>query len=79
MPYTSSQMAFQLTLLMKMFSFSGQVLAKPNVPQVFGCSDATPLATYHALMLSLAPFHQVNPATDAKYHLTLMRRRYSLP
>ena len=37
--------------------------AKPNVPQVFGHSDATPLATYCTLMLSLAPFNQVNPAT----------------
>ena len=37
--------------------------AGPSVPQVFGCSDTTPLVTYHALMLSLAPFDQVNPAT----------------
>ena len=29
---------------------------RPDVPQVFGHSDATPLATYSALMLSLAPF-----------------------
>ena len=29
---------------------------KPNVPQAFGHSDTTPLATHHALMLSLAPF-----------------------
>ena len=36
---------------------------RPNVPQAFGCSDATPLAMYHALMLSLAPFDRVNPAT----------------
>ena len=38
-------------------------VARPNVPQAFGHSDATPLATYHALMLSLVPFDQVNPAT----------------
>ena len=37
--------------------------AKPDVPQAFGCNDASPLATHHALMLSLAPFNQVNPAT----------------
>ena len=37
--------------------------AKPDVPQAFGCSDAMPLATHHALMLSLAPFNRVNPAT----------------
>ena len=37
--------------------------AKPDVPQAFGCSDAIPLATHHALMLSLAPFDWVNPAT----------------
>ena len=36
---------------------------RPNVPQAFGHSDATPLAMYRALMLSLAPFNQVNPAT----------------
>ena len=30
--------------------------ASPNVPQAFGCSDATLLTTYRALMLSLAPF-----------------------
>ena len=30
--------------------------AKPNVPQAFGHSDASPLATHHALMLSLVPF-----------------------
>ena len=36
---------------------------RSDVPQAFGCSDATPLATYHALMLSLAPFDRVNPAT----------------
>ena len=35
----------------------------PSVPQAFRHSNATPLATYHALMLSLAPFNQVNPAT----------------
>ena len=28
-----------------------------NVPQAFGHSYATMLATYHTLMLSLAPFH----------------------
>ena len=37
--------------------------ASPDVPQVFGCSDGTPLATYHILMLSLAPFDRVNSAT----------------
>ena len=37
--------------------------ASPNVPQAFRHSDATPLATYHSLMLSLAPFDQMNPAT----------------
>ena len=37
--------------------------ASPDVPQAFGCSDTTPLATYRALMLSLAPFDQVNSAT----------------
>ena len=37
--------------------------AKPNVPQAFECSDAMPLATHHALMLSLVPFNRVNPAT----------------
>ena len=37
--------------------------AKPDVPQAFGCSDASPRATHHALMLSLAPFNWVNPAT----------------
>ena len=37
---------------------------KPDVPQAFGHSDATPLATYHALMLSLAPFDRVNPTTS---------------
>ena len=37
--------------------------AKPDVPQAFGCSDASPLATHRALMLSLAPFDRVNPAT----------------
>ena len=36
---------------------------RPDVPQAFGCSDAASLATYHALMLSLAPFDQMNPAT----------------
>ena len=36
---------------------------KPYVPQAFGCSGATPLATHHALMLSLVPFDRVNPAT----------------
>ena len=36
---------------------------KPNVPQAFGHSDATPLATHCVLMLSFAPFDQVNPAT----------------
>ena len=36
---------------------------KPDVPQAFGCSDATPLATHCALMLSLVPFDRVNPAT----------------
>ena len=30
--------------------------AKPDVPQAFGCSDITLLATYCALMLSLVPF-----------------------
>ena len=37
--------------------------AKPDVPQAFGCSDATPLATYHVLMLLLVPFDRVNPVT----------------
>ena len=37
--------------------------ARPDVPQVFEHSDAAPLATYCALMLSLAPFNRVNPAT----------------
>ena len=36
---------------------------RPNVPQAFGCSNASPLATHHALMLSLVPFDRVNPAT----------------
>ena len=36
---------------------------KPDVPQAFGHSNAMPLATHHALMLSLAPFDWVNPAT----------------
>ena len=31
--------------------------AMPDVPQAFGHSDTTPLATYHALMLSLVPFN----------------------
>ena len=31
--------------------------AKPDVPQAFGHHDAMPLATHHALMLSLAPFN----------------------
>ena len=35
--------------------------ARPNVPQAFRCSDATPLAIYHALMLPLTPFDRVNP------------------
>ena len=30
--------------------------ARPNVPQEFRHSDAAPLATYHALMLSWRPF-----------------------
>ena len=29
---------------------------KPDVPQAFRHSNASPLATHHALMLSLAPF-----------------------
>ena len=33
------------------------------MPQAFRHSDATPLAMYHALMLSLAPFDHVNSAT----------------
>ena len=33
------------------------------MPQAFKCSNATPLATYLALMLSLVPFNRVNPAT----------------
>ena len=33
------------------------------MPQAFGCSDTMPLATHHALMHSLVPFDQVNPAT----------------
>ena len=37
--------------------------ARPDVPQAFGHSEATPLATYHALMLSWVPFDRVNPAT----------------
>ena len=37
--------------------------ARPDVPQAFMHSDAMPLATHRALMLSLAPFDQVNPAT----------------
>ena len=28
----------------------------PDVSQTFGCTNGTPLATYHTLMLSLAPF-----------------------
>ena len=36
---------------------------RPDVPQAFGSSDATPLATYCALMISLVLFDQVNPAT----------------
>ena len=36
---------------------------KPNVPQAFRHSDAMPLATHCALMLSLVPFNRVNPAT----------------
>ena len=36
---------------------------RPNVPQAIGHSNSTPLATHHALMLSLVPFDQVNPAT----------------
>ena len=36
---------------------------RPDVPQVFRHSDATTLATHCALMLSLVPFDQVNPAT----------------
>ena len=62
MPCTSLRMAFQLMSLMKM-SVQWSSAVRPNVPQAFGCSDATPLATYCALMLSLAPFDQVNPAT----------------
>ena len=34
-----------------------------DVPQAFRHSDATSLAPYHALMLSLVPFDWVNPAT----------------
>ena len=30
--------------------------ARPDVPQVFGHSDTTPLAMYRALMLSLVSF-----------------------
>ena len=37
--------------------------AKPDVPQAFGRSNASPLATHCALMLSLVPFNRVNPAT----------------
>ena len=37
---------------------------KPDVPQAFRCSDTFPLATQCALMLSLAPFNRVNPATS---------------
>ena len=37
--------------------------AKPDVRQAFGHSNASPLATHHALMLSLLPFNWVNPAT----------------
>ena len=33
------------------------------MPQAFGHSDTTTLATYHAVMLSLAPFHLANPTT----------------
>ena len=40
-----------------------QSAVSPSVPQAFGRSDATPLVAYHALMLSLAPFDRVNPAT----------------
>ena len=36
---------------------------KPDVPQAFGHSDTMPLATHHALMLSLVSFDRVNPAT----------------
>ena len=31
-------------------------VVRPDVPQVFRHSDATPLATYHAVMLSWTPF-----------------------
>ena len=37
--------------------------ARPNVPQAFGHGDATTLATYHALMLSLVLFCHVDPST----------------
>ena len=37
--------------------------AKPDVPQAVRHSDAMPLATHCALMLSLVPFNRVNPAT----------------
>ena len=33
------------------------------MPQAFGHSDATTLAIYCALMLSLVPFHPANPTT----------------
>ena len=63
MPYISLQMAFQLNIIDVEVFIQWSSAVRPNVPQAFRCSDATALATYHALMLSLAPFDQVNPAT----------------
>ena len=37
--------------------------ARSDVPQVFGHGNATYLATYHALMLSLVPFCHVDTST----------------
>ena len=37
---------------------------RSDVSQVFGRTDTTTLATYHALMLSLALFCRVSPVTD---------------
>ena len=76
MPYTSSQMAFQLTSLMKMFSFSGRVQRGPMCHRHL--DTATPLPWLHTMpwcyhwCLSI---EWILP--EAKYHLTLMRRRYS--
>ena len=50
---------------------------KPNVPQAFGCSNAMPLATHCALMLSLAPFDRVNPATGKVLPVVNEKRVFS--